>query len=243
MYWEGPMPGYIQLCVRTVRRCYQSVRLLDRASFDAVQTKDRDVPIDHLGPHHRADFVRAYLLARHGGLWLDADFILLRPLTAIFELPEQYTFCAYQESPDQYANGLLYSRRDDVVAHDYYERVRTHLLEGRPIDWLEIGAYALTPAVSANRDRVYTLPQQLINPIPWNDTWRYEQPGDPAELLEPQRLGLMMSNSSMSADTKAMSPAQVLASATLLGAVLRRVLGQTAAPHEAERNPAPLPRT
>src|SRR5262249_11420795 len=76
-YWEGPCPPYVALCLEIlVRRA--GARVLDRQAFDELWTSERDLPIDDLYVAHRADFVRAYLLAHHGGLWIDADCELLR---------------------------------------------------------------------------------------------------------------------------------------------------------------------
>ena len=46
VYWEGPMPGYIDLCIQTVRSHNPRVELLDRDGFDTLFRDDRDLPID-----------------------------------------------------------------------------------------------------------------------------------------------------------------------------------------------------
>src|SRR5213078_623338 len=46
VYWEGPMPGYIELCCQTIRAHNQRVEVLDRAGFDALFRHDRDILID-----------------------------------------------------------------------------------------------------------------------------------------------------------------------------------------------------
>ena len=118
-YWEGPMPGYVELCVETVRRHYPEARVLDRAGFDELWEVDRDVPIDHLVPQNRADFVRVYLLRHHGGLWLDSEFVLLRPFDELAGLPPEITFAGYRIDSGDFTNNVMYSRPGDPVLRSF----------------------------------------------------------------------------------------------------------------------------
>src|SRR5438477_3393650 len=130
------MPGYVELCVETVRRHYPEARVLDRAGFDELWEVDRDVPIDHLVPQNRADFVRVYLLRHHGGLWLDSEFVLLRPFDELAGLPPEITFAGYRIDSGDFTNNVMYSRPGDPVLRDCYARVCEHLRAWRPITWL-----------------------------------------------------------------------------------------------------------
>jgi hypothetical protein len=83
LYWEGPRPGYIDLCLQSVLLQHPDAHLLDRAGFDRLWRSDRDLPIDDLSLNHKSDFIRAYLLQHYGGLYLDMDCIVLRSLAPI----------------------------------------------------------------------------------------------------------------------------------------------------------------
>ena len=218
------MPPYVELCIETVRRHHPDARLLDRESFDELWTTDRDVPLDQLGPHHRSDFVRAWLLHHHGGVWVDGDFVLLRPFDELFALPDPLTFSGYREGEEQFANNLMFSRDGDPVLAACYARVAAHLRAGEPIEWLEIGAYPLTAAVEAHRDSVSVIDPELVYPIPWHEAERYEAPGTAAALVEPPRFGVMLSNNSLSDDMRSSSRDDVLDGDSLLGDLLRRAL-------------------
>lgn len=218
------MPPYVALCVETVRRHHPDARLLDRESFDEVWTTDRDVPLDQLGPQHRSDFVRAWLLHHHGGIWVDPDFVLLRPFDELFALRDPLTFSGYREAERQFANNLMFSREGDPVLAACYARVATHLRAGEPIEWLEIGAYPLTAAVEAHPESVSVIDAELVYPIPWYEAKRYEVPGTAEKLVEPPRYGAMLSNNSLSEDMRARSRDEVLKGDTLLGDLLRRAL-------------------
>lgn len=223
-YWEGPTPGYIDLCHETVRRHHPEVRLLDPASFDALWETDRDVPIAQLGPHHRSDFVRACLLRHYGGLWLDSDFVLLRPLAELAELPPDITFAGYRIDGGDYTNNLMFSRPGDPVLADFYAGICLHLREQRPISWLEIGSHALAGAIGAHPASVFELPPGLVCPIPWHRARLFEALGDAASLVGDGRWGVMLSNNSMSDDLRAKSRETVLDGDSLLSDLLRRAL-------------------
>jgi hypothetical protein len=218
------MPGYVELCVETVRRYHPEVRVLDRAAFDALWEVDRDVPIDHLSAPHRADFVRVYLLHHHGGLWLDSDFVLLRPLDELAELPPEITFAGYRIDGGDFTNNLMFSRPGDPVLRDFYARVCEHLREWRPISWLEIGAYALKEAVDAHPGAVFEVRADLVCPIPWHQAQRFEAAGAAEALASPSRWGVMLSNNSVSQELRGKSRETVLQEGSVLGDLLRRAL-------------------
>ncbi len=58
------------------------------------------------------------------------------------------------------------------------QRIRAHLSAGRPVTWLELGAYALNPAAAEHSHRVLALDHDLVCPIPWHQLARFERPGD-----------------------------------------------------------------
>src|SRR5438067_12216062 len=89
LYWEGPQPAYISLCCQTVFAHNSNVMVLDRTSFDHLFTHDRDIDIDALSLNHKSDFIRAYLLKHYGGLYVDADCVVMQDLWPVWELAEQ----------------------------------------------------------------------------------------------------------------------------------------------------------
>jgi hypothetical protein len=86
-YWqEEPLPAIVQACVRswTTHHPELQVRVVTRAGLTNV--------LPELGALHvsfpwidsaarESDLVRLHLLARYGGVWLDASILLAQPLT------------------------------------------------------------------------------------------------------------------------------------------------------------------
>jgi hypothetical protein len=218
------MPDYVRLCVETVRRHHPQMRLLDRPGFERLWQHDRDVTIGHLGPHYRSAFIRVYLLRHFGGLWLDSDFVALRPFDELADLPPELTFAGYRVDGRHFANGLMYSRPGDPVMAAMYRRVCGILRAGGPIHWGQLGWEALSPCVAEHPDAVHAIDHHDVSPIAWYEAQRFEAPGDAAWLVEPPRQGVMLANTSATRELKRTSRSALLSGDSLLSDLLRRAL-------------------
>ena len=81
-YWHpAPAPAFIQACLANWRRFApdHELRLLDRDSLDHWLPALRP-DFDSLPAYRQADWLRVQLLARHGGIWMDASTLLSRDL-------------------------------------------------------------------------------------------------------------------------------------------------------------------
>ncbi len=103
-YWHGgAVPGLVQRCVDNWCRLNPGwkVHLLGAADLAA------HVPptLSRLGVPKQSDWIRLALLARHGGVWLDASIFLTRPLDWVLEQQQawQTEFAGYYL--DRYASG------------------------------------------------------------------------------------------------------------------------------------------
>ncbi|MFG6431218.1 glycosyltransferase family 32 protein [Roseateles sp. LYH14W] len=81
-YWQTePAPDFIVACLENWRRFApdHEIRLLHRASaLDWLPGLRAD--FDTLPAYRQADWLRIQLLARHGGVWMDASILLARDL-------------------------------------------------------------------------------------------------------------------------------------------------------------------
>ena len=119
LYWEGPLPDWIAACRQTIFAHCPDVRLLDWTTFDQLWDSDRDLDIHRLSVAHRADFIRAFLLARIGGLWIDSDCLVMRDLQPVFDLLETHDFVAHAERQGHISNGFIAAAPDSVIARAY----------------------------------------------------------------------------------------------------------------------------
>ncbi|HYP90100.1 MAG TPA: methyltransferase domain-containing protein [Polyangiaceae bacterium] len=230
-YWEGPCPALIELCLGSLTR-YAQAKILDRQSFDALWCSDRDLAIDELYVAHRADFVRAHLLRHYGGVWIDADCVLLDDVSPLLEAMAGKSLGAFRQKVGGFANNFLAARADGAPIRAFYERIVSHLRAGHPIDWNEIGSIPLEATIAEFTEEFCELSREGIMPICWSESARFLEPSsesDPSSLqLDPDARCYMLSNHSLPRELREQSRSELVCSPTLLGAVLRRSLSPDA---------------
>lgn len=167
LYWEGEYPDWIEYCHKTIYAYANDVRLITPEIFE--EWREKDISLDHLCIAHRADFIRAFLLARFGGFWIDSDTIMMRPLQPVLDLLDNFEFVTYKERGGNISNSFMGARADSIIAKTYYERVCEILRSGQPIEWLTIGSMALTEVIRNSGIPWYQIQVELIQPICWSD--------------------------------------------------------------------------
>jgi hypothetical protein len=80
-YWEGLKPVYIQMCQEILLKKCPDVVIA--SEYD----KHNDWPI-----HLKVDVLKANLIYEQGGFWIDADMIVMKDLTPIFDMLKDYEF-------------------------------------------------------------------------------------------------------------------------------------------------------
>jgi hypothetical protein len=184
-FWTGTKQTWVGLCQQTVQKHCPNVVLLDEAAWQKLWTEDRDIDLGRLYIAHKADFIRAYLLAHHGGMWVDSDCLFMRDIHPLLEVTKLWDFCGYRESSGQVTNNFMIAPLGSVLMDRYYKKVckilREHQAANRKLDWLTIGANALSSVVDG-RDRPWLrLDRELIQPICWSQPGRYFNTGTAEE--------------------------------------------------------------
>ena len=162
------MPTYIALCCKTVFTHNEDVVLLNRASFEDLFVDDRDIEIDALPIHHRSDFIRAYLLKHYGGLYLDADCVVMHSLAPILEMVKQSDFVGYREQQGNISNNLMASTAGGKVITTLYNDICSILRSGGQLDWCYLGSIPLEKVITRNPGRYVLLPTETIMPVNWS---------------------------------------------------------------------------
>lgn len=172
MYWEGECPNWIKASTETIFAHAPDAQLLTWDDFNSMWDVDRDIDLTALSVVHRSDFVRAFLLAKHGGLWIDTDCIVLNSLQPVLDLLTEYDFLSFTQRYDGISNAFTGARHNSKVANAYYQRVCTIIRSGQRIEWLSLGTHALQDAISQVGIPWLNLSYELVQPICW------ETPGD-----------------------------------------------------------------
>jgi hypothetical protein len=167
-YWEGPCPEWIQACRRTIAAFAPRLIHLTPEGFDRLRDRDRDIDLSRLHAPHRADFVRAFLLRRYGGLWIDADCLVMKPLQSVLSLLDEYDFVGHRERVGLISNAFIAARPESRIAATFYERVCEIVRSRRPLYWNAIGADPLSAVVAEDPRGWHELPCERVQPICWS---------------------------------------------------------------------------
>lgn len=85
----------------------------------------------------KSDVVRAAVLYHHGGLYLDTDFVVMKPLSSIFaKLEEGWDVVAYGDSPfhasgecnqNKFTSNFMAARKGNAVSGTWWENIKAKL--------------------------------------------------------------------------------------------------------------------
>lgn len=175
LYWEGTLPDWINECQKTVFAHASNVKLLTPEIFNELRDIDLDINIDDLHVAHRADYIRAFLLTKFGGLWIDSDCLVLKSLQPIISLLNTYDFLGYRERSGEVTNNFMGAARNSILAAKYYQRVGDILRSGEKIEWLTLGSKALTTTLTENNVPWCELNVEEIQPVCWSNPGAFFQ--------------------------------------------------------------------
>lgn len=250
VYWENPpgvshRPAIIDACLDTMfRNSGCEVILVSRASIgDYV---DHVHPaMDYLSGAHQSDVFRLNVLASHGGMYLDADTIVLRSLRHLFSALDEFEYVGADWRPPGLPEakhapisvGLMGPcrpklaflekalERQNAILDDRLERLRAG--ESYPIRWEEImrkvvvPSYVEAPPLACMKDGANSW-LALVGGPKWQPTpWHAFQSEDGIGGLPESEL-YTISNSLMPEQYRSMSYRELLDSPTILGRLLER---------------------
>ncbi|MBC8225793.1 MAG: hypothetical protein H8E74_01460 [Gammaproteobacteria bacterium] len=102
MYWQDmpgvKKPGYIELTLKTAVLHNQGsfqVHVLNEKNIHEYLPNMRKDLIDKLNLPQRADYYRVALLEKYGGIWLDADTVVMQDLTPLLNLLRYHDFVGF----------------------------------------------------------------------------------------------------------------------------------------------------
>jgi mannosyltransferase OCH1-like enzyme len=126
MYWETlpgkKKPGYIDLCINSVKhncgKCFKIIVLNEKSIKNYLP--NISLKLSNLNLPQKVDYYRYALLEKYGGVWLDADILVLKCICPYYKKLEKYDYVGF---------GCGYDR--DVCK----ETINGH---SRPLNWFMI---------------------------------------------------------------------------------------------------------
>ncbi|WP_127995381.1 glycosyltransferase [Piscinibacter defluvii] len=169
-YWEGPCPSWIRACRRTLLHHVPGLRLLTPETFAALRAGDPEMgalDLSHLHVAHRADAIRAWLLARFGGLWIDADCLLMRPPHELPGWLAAHDFVGHRMRSGPISNAFIAAPPGSRIAAAYWAQVRDIVARRQRVGW-NFGGDLLTAVVERDPRGWHELPVERVQPVCWS---------------------------------------------------------------------------
>jgi hypothetical protein len=236
MYWEGAgRPAYLDLCYETVVGHSPSfeVKVLDeRSVFDVLPDLRRDI-FRAREIANRVDYIRARVVYEQGGVWLDSDVVLMRPVR-VEEALEKHDFVGYGEERGKPSIGFFAANKGAPVLGEWIEgmdgvldrkgRSPLYRIRGYRLGWSELG-YDILWKLFEGRD-YHHLDVRRFAPIRWDD-WKefFRTDLEPEEIVDDETVAVMLYNKFMYEPLRDFSRDELLTSETLLGKLFRLSLG------------------
>lgn len=240
MYWEdvpgSSCPDYLLLCRQTIEHHLgpaMDLHLLDRSSVRSWLPDLNEEVWERLpAPVQRSDYARTRLIHRHGGLWIDADCIVLRPLGAVTAYLAEHDLVSWGDDlQGRFFNNLFAARPGAPLLAEWIELQDRVLLtndDWHRLPWAALGSDAFYPMINRARGRYANIPSALVAPVPWYAWRRFFSPfQSPAAVLVPSPVTVMLWNKGMGPVLKGRSADEVLESRMLLSRLLRIALGHS----------------
>lgn len=112
-YWESSQsygkPDYIDLCLESMRKYSggHEVVLVTPDNIGAFIPNLREDVWLLQKPAHRADYFRVILMYLYGGIYMDADTVVLKDLAYYFDLLKVHSYWGYGKSYGKPENGVF----------------------------------------------------------------------------------------------------------------------------------------
>lgn len=182
VYWEHPNAkerwAYIDLCIRSIR-----LHCGNTCTFHLIDSQNLHTYVpDGIYPDEwktlplgiKSDCVRAAVLHRFGGMYVDADTLMLRSPKEL-ESAHDFSGMVWPKPPRRVIAGYCHIPFGSVVGEQWVRNIATSI-ENKKMGWTDLGERCLTPAVDASTTKQFWsletfLPVNIdISPLPFFST-------------------------------------------------------------------------
>jgi len=174
-----------------------------------------------------SDMLRIELLAKHGGLWIDADTLVMPDARKIADIVENYDFFCSESEQITLANGIIGGKAGSPFIGEMYNSMLSRIDDStatKKLHWGELG-FRLIEKVYLSRiqDQVCIAPfGTFIQNIGGSSDGIFSKNYDFQSIVAPRALALSMSNSSTSESIRDKSKEELLSEHTIFSTFYHR---------------------
>jgi hypothetical protein len=228
VYWENPegteyRPTYIELCEQTIMK-YASrfdVFFLSELTIEEyIDVPDYVKNLKCLA--HKADYYRAHVISKFGGIALDADTIILRDLWYIVEQLANNTFVGFGDT-DGPRIGVFAAKKDSIIVKTWAKQqddlLRNHVGD---LGWAALGCELLWPICKKYPHINNNF--NLTHPIDHEDFKKLLTDVNIESVVDEKTIAVSLFNSNLGPLVKDMGGEQLLYSNMLISKLFRKSL-------------------
>jgi len=118
-YWEGEKPEYIDLCLRSFyihNSAWFTIKILTEKEIDNSLMLNGD--FKNLPISQKVDCLRIALLYQYGGMWVDADTLIIKPLIDVYRELENNDFLGIQWDTGKVSNGYIAMKKQSKLGKE-----------------------------------------------------------------------------------------------------------------------------
>lgn len=259
VYWEMPrgmhtLPPHIALCRRIMEQMARDYTL-KVVTPENVRNYIPDLPARvfrvSLAPNGRveryfrraarraraiavrADYIRAFLLEKYGGLYVDSDAIILGDLQTYFDRLERAGFLVTRRSSfgkSHASVGFYGSVGGGEIIREYATAMRQRLQCNLDHDWNEVGATLLTSIVDRHRGEVAEVSEEEVQPITFEEAdQKFASTSiDPDDVITARTRIFMLYSGPFQKSLAGLDEEELFRSDRLISKIFRRALGSRA---------------
>jgi hypothetical protein len=175
-YWQGPMPSLVQILIELMHlhsRDGKNYRFtcLDGAAFLAEHYDAPDC-FEALSLNHQSDIVRVYSIFKHGGIWLDADTLVMDSMRQLTDIVSTRCFFVTEGYQSICAGVFGAPARNPFMAQWKAYQIKLLKELGPNLPWTSLGNQFLTDTFNLDRalygdSIVYNGPATMY-PVMWD---------------------------------------------------------------------------
>ena len=164
LYWEGKMPEYIKLCLKTIYHHNNqdfNIKLLNQNTIHHY-LKSIHPKIDSLPIPQKTDYYRIKLLNHFGGIWCDADTIALKSFYPLWIKALDYDYvgfgCSYKKcfnGKGYPSNGVMISLKNRKLINRLSNLLDEKLNKNIKIEYFTLGKILIKEAMESFKDYEY----------------------------------------------------------------------------------------
>lgn len=143
IYWEGDEPPLISILRELIykfsnnEKNYKVIFLNDK---NIEQFIDLEPHYWKLAVNHKSDFIRAKVIFKYGGIWLDSDTLVMSDLGKLFEILENKEGFLIKENNKIICTGVFGARKSSEFLKEWIGRTEVAIKKDNLL-WSEIGPF------------------------------------------------------------------------------------------------------